>query len=378
MAEPLPSTVPSPEVTDASTESQRSPSTRLAPETGKSSREKPGVLVLSSGGVKGLGIIGALITLEREGYLEGIHTIVGTSVGAVIGLLMVAGCTLYEIMELGLRSKVLCPWKEMHKVDTTLFVTYGPVPHEKTVQETADVIAARFGGRIPTMKELYDRTGKRMVMVTGCLGDSTGAHRGATYIDHHTHPDMPCISGMTASMLLAGILSKFMYEGMLYVDGAFVDPYPACYLDDGVEYTIGLAVIGVDSDPNASYSAYLIATMSLSFDRIQTLSAPKLSDRVSTIELRLPEISIMDKGSDVNLRLKCFNAGVLYAMQGIARLKGMSYEAYYGLSVLPTTYTDVPTHEVKHHPLVATPAPQQRNRFTMALSRIPMPRFGGV
>lgn len=335
----------------------------------KTTRLRPGILVLGSGGIKGLGIIGGIIALEREGYLKRIHTYVGTSIGAVISLMLIAGCTIYEILELGLHSTILCPWSEMHKVDTTILTTYGPIPHEKTVQPTVDIIMKKYG-KIPTLKELYDMTGKRLVMVSGNLHD-----RKPEYFDYITHPDMPCVAGMTASMLLAGILSKFMYNGKLYIDGAFVDPYAAAYLDDGEEYIIGLNVVGIDSDPNSSYATYMLCAMSLSFDRIQELTIKHVSDRVMTIELRLPDISIMDKAKDINLRLKCFNAGIRQTMEGIARLRGKSYEEYYGASVMPPTHIDVPVHNIKHVSSNNTSS-NRSNRFAMALGRIPVPRLG--
>lgn len=335
-------------------------------DTIRSCREKPGILVLGSGGVKGLGIIGGLIALEQEGYLDSIHTIVGTSVGAVIGLLLVVGCSLYEIFELGLVSTVLCPWREMHKVDTTFTVTYGPIPHEKTVQPTVDIVMRKYG-KIPTYKELYEITNKRLVMVSGCLND-----RKPVYFDHITSPDMPCIAGMTASMLLAGILSKFMYNNKLYVDGAFVDPYACSYLDDGKEYIIGISVVGIDSDPNSSYATYLLSALTLSFDRIQELSTKHISDKVMTIELHLPDISIMDRGADINLRFKCFNAGYLQTMKSIAKIHGKSYEEYYGISKLPETFTPLPFHNVVH----TSENTNQNNRFASALGRIPIPRLG--
>jgi predicted acylesterase/phospholipase RssA len=334
-------------------------------------------LALSSGGVKGMGMLGALIVLEREGFLAGVQTYIGASVGAVISLMMLVGCTLHEIFELSLRSAVLVPWKEMHKVDTALFVEFGFSPHEKVTAEIADMIRSKCDGRVPTMRELFERTGKRLIMVNGNLDDHC-----VEYIDHISHPELPCLSAMTASMLVPGAVSRCIIDGKLHVDGAFVDPYPASHLDDGTERILGIAVVGTELDPHSSFMSYMYSAASLAFDRLQELSMRGASRNVRTIELRLPDISIVDRGKDMNKRLRCFNAGTLQCMHAVARLRGSTYEQYYGISVLPTEYTEVPTHEVKKHLLHAGEPrqPTRRGRMQLlgdrlsaALGRIPVP-----
>ena len=46
-------------------------------------------LVLEGGGVKGIGLVGAIAVLEERGYL--FNRVAGTSAGAIVGALVAAG-----------------------------------------------------------------------------------------------------------------------------------------------------------------------------------------------------------------------------------------------------------------------------------------------
>lgn len=61
-------------------------------------QEKRVDLVLEGGGVKGVGLVGALAALEDNGYVH--QNIAGTSVGAIVGALLAAGYTAAELREI--------------------------------------------------------------------------------------------------------------------------------------------------------------------------------------------------------------------------------------------------------------------------------------
>ncbi len=54
-------------------------------------------LVLEGGGVKGIGLVGAISVLEEHGYV--FHRVAGTSAGAIVGALLAAGMTSTELQE---------------------------------------------------------------------------------------------------------------------------------------------------------------------------------------------------------------------------------------------------------------------------------------
>ena len=52
-------------------------------------------LVLEGGGVKGLGLVGAVLHLMREGYAS--PRVAGTSAGSIVAAFLAAGATAYDL-----------------------------------------------------------------------------------------------------------------------------------------------------------------------------------------------------------------------------------------------------------------------------------------
>ena len=64
-------------------------------------------LVLEGGGVRGIGLVGALSELSKADY--SFHRVAGTSAGAIVGALLAAGCSTDELIKI------------MHSVDYRKF-----------------------------------------------------------------------------------------------------------------------------------------------------------------------------------------------------------------------------------------------------------------
>src|SRR5256885_9949879 len=78
-------------------------------------------LVLEGGGVKGIGLVGAISVLEERGYT--FHRIAGTSAGAIVGSLVAAGIPCRELQDL--------MWKVDYNrfQDASVVGRLGPVGH---------------------------------------------------------------------------------------------------------------------------------------------------------------------------------------------------------------------------------------------------------
>src|SRR3954462_5787764 len=76
-------------------------------------------LVLEGGGVKGIGLVGAISVLEERGYT--FHRIAGTSAGAIVGSLVAAGIPCRELQDI--------MWKVDYNrfQDASVFGRLGPV-----------------------------------------------------------------------------------------------------------------------------------------------------------------------------------------------------------------------------------------------------------
>src|SRR3954451_20713350 len=71
------------------------PARRVAPEDARGRPMATADLVLEGGGVKGIGLVGAISVLEEHGYE--FHRIAGTSAGAIVGALVAAGIPIADL-----------------------------------------------------------------------------------------------------------------------------------------------------------------------------------------------------------------------------------------------------------------------------------------
>ncbi len=84
-------------------------------------------LVLEGGGVKGVGLVGALARLEEEGYLP--QHVAGTSVGAIVGSLLAAGYSAAELRDI-----------MMNQLDFNRFKDLSPEGHLPLVGKPLDLL----------------------------------------------------------------------------------------------------------------------------------------------------------------------------------------------------------------------------------------------
>ncbi len=179
----------------------------------------PNVLVIGSGGFKGFYYLGAMAVLEREHVLEHVHTIVGVSVGSLLGMLY----TLYTTEEMvaiaeqrrfdalfQMRPSILEIIASESLFDTTAFE-----------EELVQLLVAKIGF-VPTLLQLYTITGITLVAV------ATNFNRSEpVYFSRHNYPDMPCIQAVLMSCCVPFIFKQMRdAHGTVYVDGVLSDPCP--------------------------------------------------------------------------------------------------------------------------------------------------------
>ena len=179
-------------------------------------------LVLSSGGARGLAHIGVIEELERRGYH--IHSVSGTSVGALIGGIYASG-HLKEFKEW------ICTLDKMdvfQLIDLTIS-TQGFIKGERVFTELKNIIGD------PNIEDLKinfsaiaaDITNKKEVIFrTGSL-----------------------IHAMRSSAAMPTIFKPVMYNNSLLVDGAIINPLPI----DAVDRVAGDCLVAVNLNANTPY-----------------------------------------------------------------------------------------------------------------------------
>jgi predicted acylesterase/phospholipase RssA len=86
-------------------------------------------------------------------------------------------------------------------------------------------------------------TGKAFITVTLNTTDEK-----TEILTPFTHPDMSSVDATIFSMNIPFLFYQLVYEGKIYVDGAFANPYPVNYFDDGKTNILGIFMKNKEDD----------------------------------------------------------------------------------------------------------------------------------
>lgn len=154
-------------------------------------------LVLSGGGVKGVGHIGLIKALEQNGLEPDIVS--GCSAGSIVGLLYATG----------------------HKSDDILyFFKHNPIfnPRFLAVRKPGLLDVSKFRSYFEkTLKEKTFEDLKRKLFV---------ASTNMEYGNVHYHQSGDLITAVLASCAFPGILSPIEIDGLYHMDGGIIDNFP--------------------------------------------------------------------------------------------------------------------------------------------------------
>lgn len=197
----------------------------------------PNVLTLGPGGVKGFIELGAITFLENRGFIDKIDTIVGCSVGSIIGLLLIVGYTSLEIITEVFGTVLFDDIGALDFKDAGK--NTGIMNHEK-IRITLNKLIRSKMGMVPTLHQLYSTRRIIFSVVTYNLTDDK-----TVYLTAETDPDLSCIDAIILSCNIPLIFYRSKYKGCTYIDGAFGDPYPILKYDGDDNKILG---IYIDSD----------------------------------------------------------------------------------------------------------------------------------
>lgn len=198
-------------------------------------------LVLSGGAMKGLAQLGALEALMERGTYnyEYIDTFAGTSIGAVLCFLLVCGYTPKEIFTKALEIKDFFPSEQREDTDISkILERTGLLTNMEFGKQIMDLCTEKMGSDfIPTFENLYNKTGKRLVIVATNL-----TKHSPEYFSHVSHPRMSVISALRLSTNIPVVFQNIKYCNSYYTDGGISDNLPLEFVDDKKSNIIAISV----------------------------------------------------------------------------------------------------------------------------------------
>lgn len=256
-------------------------------------QKKPRYITLGPGGVKGFYIIGALHKLYIEGVLNEVQGYSGSSVGSIIGLLMICGYTPVEIMSIAADATIFTDFYNVSISErlTEMRTNYG-VTSNKAVQKKLKAAVTQKFSRVPTMKELYLMTGIELYTTTYNL-----TQRKVVYISHHTHPNMDVVTSVLLSINIPLLFYKLTYEQDTYIDGAFCDPLPVACFDNNDSEILAIYINTHSVDQNHRPDDNFLGNLTYYIHQILVCSVECIRDTI--IALASPKCQFLEVRSRI-------------------------------------------------------------------------------
>jgi NTE family protein len=177
-------------------------------------------LIICSGGVKCIYIIGCLNNLSKVHPLHLFNYYTGCSAGSIICLLLNIGYNIDDIENI-----INIDFKIFQEVKITNLINYGGFDNGIKINNLfkAFLLNKNIDVNI-TFKELYDKTNKVLTFTTTNI--TTGK---SEYHNCITQPNMPILLSLRMSINIPIVYTPIKYNDNYYVDGALLDSYPYNY-----------------------------------------------------------------------------------------------------------------------------------------------------
>lgn len=178
-------------------------------------------LTFSGSGVYVYCQLGFLHRLKELNLLHRVDTIVGSSMGSVVGFLFFIGYSPSEMLSVFDQMTDAC-----FSLDKDLVADYGCDDGRRLMQVIEKAAQRKNVDANVTFDELYKRFGKRLI-VTG-----SNVTKGVSeYFHHETARDMPIVDALRISISLPALFTPVLYRGDYFVDGSIFDHYPSLYME---------------------------------------------------------------------------------------------------------------------------------------------------
>lgn len=260
-------------------------------------------LVLSGGGVKGIAMLGKLKKLfETDPKLyDSLDTIAGSSVGSLIGSLLLIGYTPKELFEFILTLD----FKNLTQTELGNFLNkYGFNDGSAVMMVIKKLFLQKEIKENITFKELYEKTKKKLIITVTCINSKT-----TEYLSVDTACDMEVIMAIRMSISIPGYFTPIKYNGCHYIDGSASDNYPMQPFSSNLDEVIGIYLSEMYETISVinNIEDFLVHTFKSLMKGVNGGSLRGFERY--TINIDVHEINIMNLNIDYNKKMELFNLG---------------------------------------------------------------------
>lgn len=188
-------------------------------------------IVIEGGGIKGTASLGSLAYLQDNDRLKKVNTFVGTSIGAIICLLLVIGYTTDEIKSILFDQDLKSLTQDnLFFAPYRLYRTCGLHSGARIVRLLEECLEKKYFSKDITLAQLNLKT-RKVLITTGVSLTDTKTY----YFNFKTFPHMKVVDAVRISFSIPLYFSpiKYSIDGIehCFVDGAVLCNYPLYYND---------------------------------------------------------------------------------------------------------------------------------------------------
>jgi predicted acylesterase/phospholipase RssA len=269
----------------------------------------PDTLVLSSGADKGMAEIGALHKPYTEGMLSKLTTIIGCSVGAIIGYLLAIGYSPQDIMIFGLGLHMFDNKTQI----TKLGIEFGVCEHSVILDKLTQLTLSKLR-RLPTLLDIFQEQHIHLIIPAVNINLDTPR---ITYFDYLSHPNMSALEVIKRSISIQPLFPAVDDgEGGMWIDGGVIDPFPINLLDDGHHHILGVHT-EVRGGMTSNFIEHMNLVITILVDEVKRMQIRRISSKVKLITVKLKNDTISD---DPTQRLNMYYEGYFEGERFVARL----------------------------------------------------------
>ena len=170
-------------------------------------------LAISGGGSSGIKFAGSLKYLEETNQLCNIKSILGTSIGAIIAVLL-SYSTVDNIIK---NINYLQGSLDIDDINLNSFiVSYGFLSKHKIIKSIETILKNQFDA-IPTFLELFKLSRKEVIISSFNLNEGK-----VDYFSYKTHPDMCVLTALSLSINIPFIFEREIYNNNCYIDAGLM------------------------------------------------------------------------------------------------------------------------------------------------------------
>lgn len=226
-------------------------------------------LVLAGGGVRGFAFLGAIMAFQDRFGVDSMLKITqfaGSSVGALTALALALRLPLSVISTIVADLDI----SEIFRKDAAHLMTTFSLNDGSSLRKAIVTILTGAGCREDiTLAGVRDQFQTSLTVVVTDLCSA-----GVLYMGPDSHPNMPVVKAVQASMALPPLFAPVQHEDMLLVDGGLMDNFPIAAFDPKTTMGINLQWY-IDPTPPFDMHAYfnrVLACLQIAAHKVQEVS----------------------------------------------------------------------------------------------------------